>query len=606
MRDALTEAAAARAVAITRQGGEPTPIAEVVDEKAMVNACVALLASGGSTNHTLHLVAIARAAGIQLTWQDLSDLSAAVPLLCRIYPNGPADVNHFHAAGGHRFLVHTLLRAGLLHEDVTTVMGRGLSTYTREPVLRGGTLTWEEGPKQSLDLDVLRPADAPFAPDGGLKVLSGPLGTSVVKTSAVRPEHRVVTAPALVFDGQADFLAAFSEGRLDGRDFVAVLRYQGPAANGMPELHKLTPALGVLQDRGHRVAIVTDGRMSGASGKVPAAIHVTPEAALGGPLARVRDGDLITVDADGGVLDVITTDVLQEREPTGRAPTGEEFVGHRPGAVRGVPRHRRPGRPGRQHLPAIPATRNRRRWPLSSPSERPGSLLDIVPVLPVVVLERREDAVPVARALVAGGLPAIELTLRTPAALDAIRAISDEVPEILVGAGTVVTPGQAKEALDAGARFLVSPGSTPDAAVGHGRHRAAVPPGTSTVSEVLAALELGLTELKFFPAEASGGTAYLRAIAGTGARRALLPDRRHHAGLRPGLPRPAQRGLRRGLVAGPAGRRTPGRLGRDHGAGGEGGRARDRFVTPAPGLQPSLLVGGPPDSPEQSTLTTCR
>ena len=327
LRAALTDAAAARAVAITRQGGEPAPIAEVVDEKAMVNACVALLASGGSTNHTLHLVAIARAAGLQLTWQDLSDLSAAVPLLCRIYPNGPADVNHFHAAGGIAFLVHTLLRAGLLHEDVTTVMGRGLSTYTREPVLRGGELTWEEGPKASLDLDVLRSADEPFAPDGGLKVLSGPLGTSVVKTSAVRPEHRVVTAPALVFDGQADFLAAFSEGRLDGRDLVAVLRYQGPAANGMPELHKLTPALGVLQDRGHRVAIVTDGRMSGASGKVPAAIHVTPEAALGGPLARVRDGDVITVDADGGVLDIVTTDLLQEREPTGRAPSGEEFAG---------------------------------------------------------------------------------------------------------------------------------------------------------------------------------------------------------------------------------------------------------------------------------------
>jgi len=327
LRAALTDAAAARAVAITRQGGEPTPIAEVVDEKAVVNACVALLASGGSTNHTLHLVAIARAAGILLTWQDLSDLSAVVPLLCRIYPNGPADVNHFHAAGGIGFLVRTLLEAGLLHEDVATVMGRGLSAYTREPVLRDGELTWVDGTSHSLDLDVLRPADAPFAADGGLKVLGGPLGTAVVKTSAVRPEHRVVTAPAVVFDGQAAFLAAFAEGRLDGRDLVAVLRYQGPAANGMPELHKLTPALGVLQDRGHRVAIVTDGRMSGASGKVTAAIHVTPEAALGGPLARVRDGDVITVDAEAGVLDIVTADVLQEREPTGRPPTGEEFAG---------------------------------------------------------------------------------------------------------------------------------------------------------------------------------------------------------------------------------------------------------------------------------------
>lgn len=332
LREALTRAAAARAVAITRQGGEPTPVGELVDERTIVNACVALLASGGSTNHTLHLVAIARAAGIALTWQDLSDLSAVVPLLCRIYPNGQADVNHFHAAGGIAFLVHTLLKAGMLHEDVRTIAGHGLSLYTREPVLRGAptdeqSLTWEEGPKASLDHDVLRPADEPFSADGGLKVLTGPLGTAVIKTSAVRDEHRVVTAPALVFDDQADFLTAFAEGRLDGRDLVAVIRYQGPAANGMPELHKLTPALGVLQDRGQKVAIVTDGRMSGASGKVPAAIHVTPEAALGGPLARVVDGDVITVDAVTGRLSVEDADALRRRRATGRAPVGEEFAG---------------------------------------------------------------------------------------------------------------------------------------------------------------------------------------------------------------------------------------------------------------------------------------
>ncbi|MCD4532803.1 phosphogluconate dehydratase [Nocardioides sp. cx-169] len=327
LREALTRAAATRAVGITRQGGEPTPVGEIVSEKAIVNACVALLASGGSTNHTLHLVAIARAAGISLTWQDLSDLSAVVPLLARIYPNGSADVNHFHAAGGVGFLIHTLLRAGLLHEDVETIMGHGLSRYTTEPVLRGDDLTWEEGPKASLDRDVLRPASAPFAADGGLKVLTGPLGTAVIKTSAVASEHRVVTAPALVFDDQADFLAAFAEGRLDGVDLVAVIRYQGPAANGMPELHKLTPALGVLQDRGQRVAIVTDGRMSGASGKVPAAIHVTPEAALGGPLSRVRDGDLITVDAVTGRLLVDDVLALQQRVPSGRALEGEEWAG---------------------------------------------------------------------------------------------------------------------------------------------------------------------------------------------------------------------------------------------------------------------------------------
>ncbi len=326
LRDALTEAAAARAVAITHAGGSPTPIGDIVDEKAIVNACVGLLASGGSTNHTLHLVAIARAAGIRLTWQDLSDLSAVVPLLCRIYPNGSADVNHFHAAGGIGFLVRTLLDAGLLHEDVLTIMGPGLRHYTTEPVVRDGVLVWEEGTAVSLDRDVLRPADDPFAPDGGMRVLTGPLGQAVIKTSAVAQEHRVVRAPALVFDDQADFLAAFGAGDLDGRDLVAVIRYQGPAANGMPELHKLTPALGVLQDRGQHVAIVTDGRMSGASGKVPAAIHVTPEAAMGGPLARVRDGDLVVVDAERGVLEIVGVDDFATREPTGRPPTDEEWA----------------------------------------------------------------------------------------------------------------------------------------------------------------------------------------------------------------------------------------------------------------------------------------
>ncbi|WP_366558529.1 phosphogluconate dehydratase [uncultured Nocardioides sp.] len=325
LREALTEAAGRRVTELTSLGGDPTPVGEVVDERAVVNACVALLASGGSTNHTMHLVAIARAAGVHLTWQDLSDLSAVVPSLARVYPNGSADINHFHAAGGVAFLVHTLLRAGLVHDDVLTVAGRGLWRYTTEPRLAGGEVTWEEGAKTSLDLDVLRPADAPFAPDGGLKVLTGGLGTSVVKTSAVRPEHRTVAAPAIVFDDQADFLAAFAAGELDGRDFVAVIRYQGPAANGMPELHKLTPALGVLQDRGQRVAVVTDGRMSGASGKVPAAIHLTPEAAVGGPLSRVRDGDRITLDAGSGTLEIDAD--LASREPTGGALQGEGWSG---------------------------------------------------------------------------------------------------------------------------------------------------------------------------------------------------------------------------------------------------------------------------------------
>jgi phosphogluconate dehydratase len=329
LRDALTRAAAERVTELALSGGHG--IGELIDERTIVNACVALLASGGSTNHTMHLVAMARAAGIQLTWDDLSELSAVVPLLARVYPNGSADVNHFHAAGGIAFLVRTLLDAGLLHEDVSTILGRGLSRYCVEPVLDAdGDVVWQDGPTRSYDESVLRPATDPFSADGGLRVLHGELGTAVIKTSAVAPEHRVVTAPAMVFDDQADFLAAFSSGSCD-RDLVAVIRYQGPAANGMPELHKLTPALGVLQDRGHRVAIVTDGRMSGASGKVPAAIHVTPEAALGGPLGRVQDGDVITVDALAGTLSIdVDAEEFARRETTGSAPiavtgTGREL-----------------------------------------------------------------------------------------------------------------------------------------------------------------------------------------------------------------------------------------------------------------------------------------
>jgi phosphogluconate dehydratase len=327
IRDALTAQAGRRVVELTSMGGEYTPVGEVVDERAVVNGCVALLATGGSTNHTMHLVAIARAAGITLTWDDISELSTVVPLMARIYPNGSADVNHFHAAGGLAYAVHSMLKAGLLHDDVSTVSGRGLWHYTTEPRLRGDSLTWEEGPKTSHDTDVLRGVDDPFAPDGGLRMLEGNLGRCVIKVSAVEPENRVVTAPARVFDDQHDFLTAFQDGDLD-RDVVAVLRYQGPSANGMPELHKLTPALGVLQDRGHQVALVTDGRMSGASGKVPAAIHMTPEAAAGGPLAKVRDGDVVTVDAVNGSIHLHVDDIeLKERAPGGRPLRSDEWVG---------------------------------------------------------------------------------------------------------------------------------------------------------------------------------------------------------------------------------------------------------------------------------------
>jgi phosphogluconate dehydratase len=327
LRDALTVEAGKRVTRLTAMGEEYTPVGEVVDEKAIVNGCVALLATGGSTNHTMHLVAIAGAAGITLTWDDISDLSAVVPLLARVYPNGKADVNHFHAAGGMACVINSLLDAGLMHEDVRTVAGDGLRRYTAEPKLVSEGLGWVDGPRMSLDTTVLRGADDPFAPDGGLKRLTGNLGTSVIKTSAVAPEHRVVSAPAVVFDSQEDFLAAFQSGSLE-RDFVAVVRYQGPQGLGMPELHKLTPALGVLQDRGYRVAIVTDGRMSGASGKVPAAIHLTPEAAVGGAIARVVDGDQITVDSNTGKLTVHVSDYeFATRQPTGRAPSADEWVG---------------------------------------------------------------------------------------------------------------------------------------------------------------------------------------------------------------------------------------------------------------------------------------
>jgi len=327
LRDALTAEAGRQVTGLTALGDDYTPVGAIVDERAVVNGCVALLATGGSTNHTMHLVAIARAAGITLSWNDIAELSAVVPLLARVYPNGKADVNHFHAAGGMAFVINSLLNAGLMHDDVRTVAGDGLHRYTSEPRLDGEGLRWVAGSRESLDTTVLRTADDPFAPDGGLKTLSGNLGTSVIKTSAVDPQHRSVTAPAVVFDSQGQFLEAFQSGSLE-RDFIAVLRYQGPQGAGMPELHKLTPALGVLQDRGHRVALVTDGRMSGASGKVPAAIHLTPEAAVGGPLARVVDGDVITLDADACVLNIgVPDDEFTARPATGRAPSVDEWVG---------------------------------------------------------------------------------------------------------------------------------------------------------------------------------------------------------------------------------------------------------------------------------------
>ena len=330
LRDVLTIEATRCALRLSTPAGGNACMADMVDERSLVNAIVGLLATGGSTNHTIHLVAMAHAAGIQINWDDFSELSAVVPQLTRIYPNGTADVNHFHAAGGMPFLTRELLSAGLLHEDITTVAGPGLAAYGLEPWLSDKGLAWREAPRQSGDRDVLRGVADPFSAEGGLRLLQGNLGRAVIKVSAVKPEHQFVEAPAHVFTSQQQAIDAFRSDRLCG-DAVVVLREQGPRANGMPELHKLTPMLSVLQGRGHHVALVTDGRMSGASGTVPAAIHVSPESICGGPLARVRDGDVIRLDARAGTLEVrvdaatLASRPLAPREQHTDAGTGREL-----------------------------------------------------------------------------------------------------------------------------------------------------------------------------------------------------------------------------------------------------------------------------------------
>ena len=303
MREALTRAAAAHIATAVRHN-TILPVGEMVSEKSIVNAIVGLMATGGSTNHTMHVVAFARAAGIIVNWDDFNEISDIIPLLTRVYPNGKADVNHFAAAGGLAFVIRELLDAGLMHEDVDTVVGRGMRAYTKEPFMIEGKLEWRDAAAQSGDDNVIRTAANPFSADGGLRLMKGNIGRSVIKVSAVAPDHRVIEAPAIVFDDQRDVLAAFDRGELE-RDFIAVVRFQGPRANGMPELHKLTPQLSILQSRGFKVALVTDGRMSGASGKVPAAIHMSPEALLGGAIGKIRTGDLIRFDAEKGELDVL-------------------------------------------------------------------------------------------------------------------------------------------------------------------------------------------------------------------------------------------------------------------------------------------------------------
>jgi len=316
MRDALTAEAVRQVLKMLPSGDQFTPIGHIVDEKAIVNAIIGLLATGGSTNHTIHLIAIAAAAGIRINWDDFSELSHVIPSLTRIYPNGQADVNHFHAAGGLGFVIGTLLEAGLLHEDVKTIMGPGLEQFCQEPDLDNDKFGWKPAQKQSLDTEILRPASDPFDPEGGLRLVEGNLGRAIIKTSAVKPSHHRVKAPARVFDSQHHFVDAFNRGELKS-DVVVVLTHQGPSANGMPELHKLVPFLSVLQSSGLNVALLTDGRMSGASGKVLAAIHVTPDTLGTGLIGKVQDGDMVLIDAQAGViqLDVSDEELMQRPEP---------------------------------------------------------------------------------------------------------------------------------------------------------------------------------------------------------------------------------------------------------------------------------------------------
>lgn len=321
LRSALDDAAVEYALKIANK--PEFSIAQLVNEKSIINGVIGLLATGGSTNHTLHIVAIARAAGIELRWEDMDELGQVIPLIARVYPNGSADVNQFHAAGGLGYVIKELLSQGLLHEDVNTVFGHGLQGYTHEPYLNNGQLAWRDGVAASLDETIIRPLSHPFATDGGLRLLQGNLGRSVIKTSAVSLEQRIIKAPAKVFESQAELMAAFQNKELHDIDLIAVVRFQGPKALGMPELHKLTPPLAVLQDRGQKIALVTDGRMSGASGKVPAAIHVSPEALDGGLIAKVMDGDLIILDAVTGTLSLEVDPAILAARPNAVRPEEE-------------------------------------------------------------------------------------------------------------------------------------------------------------------------------------------------------------------------------------------------------------------------------------------
>lgn len=328
LRDLLTEESVRVAAENARNGSNL--LMDIVTEKTIVNGIIGLLATGGSTNHTIHLIAMAKAAGIIINWEDMSDLSAVIPLITRMYPNGAADVNHFHASGGMGFVIHTLLTHGLLHEDVTTIIGKGLTKFTQEPYIVSNKLAWREGAKESLNDSIIRDASNPFSVDGGIKIITGNIGRSVVKTAAVSTEHLIVEAPAIVFNEQHELITSFKNNELN-KDFIAVLPFQGPAHKGMPELHQLTPTLTILQKKGFRVALVTDGRMSGASGKVPAAIHMSPEASKGGSIGKIKTGDLLTLNCLEGTLTCHESDFEQRaivtKESTDQVGLGRELFG---------------------------------------------------------------------------------------------------------------------------------------------------------------------------------------------------------------------------------------------------------------------------------------
>ena len=588
LRAALTDAATARALEITALGNDYRPIGRLVDERAIVNAIVALIATGGSTNHTIHWLAVARAAGILLTWDDIDDLAQVVPLLARVYPNGAADVNRFAAAGGTPFVFGELIDAGWLHGDVATIVGDGLRAYTTEPRLIDGAAHAGTGVAMSADEEVVRPASRPFEANGGLRLLSGNLGRAMIKLSAIAPEQRIIEAPAVVIDNPQALNKLHAAGALP-RDFIAVVRFQGPRANGMPEMHTLTPLLGMLQNQGRRVALVTDGRLSGASGKIPSAIHVTPEAAARRPARQAAPGRHDPARrrgrrarSAGRCRRVGRAPQRHRQHPAGARP-GPQPVRHqspgghasgrgcpvdllRPGAFRcprghqsrcrvrtRARRHRRPAR--RQ------GCLNEQRFLPRCAPEVALRLLRDAGILPIVTVDSLDQARAVAEALQRGGLHCIELTLRTPMALAAMAMLKHEYPALVIGAGTVLTPDHIAAAEQAGADFLVTPGASPSMIRALAACTLPVVPGAATPSELLTLVEHGFQGGKAISCRGRRRHHHAQGAARSVARPEVLPHWRYRRSRCRGLSRPAQRRVYWRLVDGAeivAARRTVG------------------------------------------------